>query len=51
VAFRLGHRSTRMIEQHYGALIESMDSEIAARLEKSRGDADQVRTKTDQSDP
>jgi hypothetical protein len=34
-----------MIEQHYGALIESMDGEIAARLEKSRGDADQVRTK------
>lgn len=32
VAFRLGHASTRMIEQHYGRLIESMDAEIADRL-------------------
>lgn len=44
VAFRLGHRSTRMIEQHYGRLIESMDSEIAERLEGSRANADQMRT-------
>ena len=38
VAFRLGHRSTWMIEQHYGRL-------IADRLEGSRSDADQMRTK------
>jgi hypothetical protein len=40
VAFRLGHRSIRMIEAHYGRLIESLDSEIAERLEKSRSNAD-----------
>lgn len=45
VAFRLGHRSTRMIEQHYGRLIESMDAEIAERLERTRTNADQMRTK------
>jgi hypothetical protein len=33
--------STRMIEQHYGRLIESMDAEIAERL-GSRRDGDQA---------
>jgi len=47
VAFRLGHRSTRIIEQHYGRLIESMDAEIAARLEGSRSNGDQMGTKRD----
>ncbi|HEX9123029.1 MAG TPA: site-specific integrase [Actinomycetota bacterium] len=37
VAFRLGHTSTRMIEAHYAHLLESMDREIADRLEASRG--------------
>lgn len=45
VAFRLGHRSTRMIEQHYGRLIESMDAEIAERLERTRPNGDQMGTK------
>jgi integrase len=36
VAFRLGHASTRMIEQHYGRLLESMDAEIAGRLDAAR---------------
>jgi integrase len=33
VAFRLGHTSTAMIEKHYGRLIESMDADIADRLD------------------
>jgi len=44
VAFRLGHRGTRMIEHHYARLIEPMDAEIARLL----GDTDQMRTKTGQ---
>jgi len=51
VAFRLGHRSTRMIEQHYGRLIESMDAEIASRLEGSRSNGDHTGTKRDQGGP
>jgi hypothetical protein len=35
-----------MIEQHYGALIESMDTEIASRLETARTPADFLRTET-----
>jgi hypothetical protein len=46
VAFRLGHRSTRMIEKHYGRLVESMDSEIAQLLGAAR-DADQSGPKPD----
>ena len=38
-AFRLGHRSTRMIEQHYERLIESMDADIAERLDRTRTNA------------
>jgi integrase len=45
VAFRLGHSGTRMIEKHYGRLVESMDAEIARLLGDSR-DADQKRTKS-----
>jgi hypothetical protein len=47
VAFRLGDRSTRMIEAHYGRLIESMDAEIAERLEGSRFNGDQMGAKRD----
>jgi integrase len=36
VAFRLGHSTTRMVEQHYGRLMESMDSDIARRLDDAR---------------
>lgn len=37
VAFRLGHKSTRMIEAHYGSLLESMDEAIAESLEAPAG--------------
>jgi len=36
VAFRLGHSTTRIIEQHYGRLVESMDADIARRLGDAR---------------
>ena len=32
VAFRLGHTSTRMVEQHYAGRLEGFDKEIAASL-------------------
>jgi integrase len=46
VAFRLGHRSTRMIEAHYADLIEPMDAAIAKELEHSRRNGDQLGTKS-----
>jgi integrase len=36
VAFRLGHTSTAMVEKQYGRLIESMDADIADRLDTAR---------------
>lgn len=42
VAFRLGHTSTRMIEQHYAGRLEGLDKEIAEAL-GARHDAARLR--------
>jgi integrase len=33
VAFRLGHTSTRMVEQHYAGRLDRADKEIASALD------------------
>jgi integrase len=39
VAFRLGHVSTRMVEQHYAGRLDRADKEIAEALDARRGAA------------
>lgn len=37
VAFRLGHSSTRMVEQHYAGRLDRADKEIAEALDARHG--------------
>jgi hypothetical protein len=39
VAFRLGHTSTRMVEQHYAGRLDRADKEIAEALGARHGAA------------
>jgi integrase len=39
VAFRLGHTSTRMVEQHYAGRLDRTDKEIAEALDARHGAA------------
>jgi hypothetical protein len=39
VAFRLGHTSTRMVEQHYAGRLNRADKEIAEALDARHGAA------------
>jgi len=39
VAFRLGHTSTRMVEQHYAGRLDGFDKEIAKELNARHGAA------------
>jgi integrase len=39
VAFRLGHSSTRMVEQHYAGRLDRADKEIAEALDARHGAA------------
>ena len=51
VAFRLGHVSTRMVEQHYAGRLDRADKEIAEALDTRHGAARLRHAKRSGNDP